>query len=117
MDIGCHIGSMLSTILRLAPRGQHWAFEPTPSKAAWLRAKFPEVEVREMALTEDGVLVARDDELVAGQGLTHGLRLHPETAQSLAAGLVRPQGRWLVPFLLGAACALAAGGVVIALVA
>ena len=50
IDIGCHLGSMLSLILELAPHGRHMAFEPVPSKAAWLRRKFPEVDVRRMAL-------------------------------------------------------------------
>lgn len=52
VDIGCHIGSMLSRIMRLAPRGRHLAFEPLPSKARWLRRKFPEVDVRELALSD-----------------------------------------------------------------
>jgi FkbM family methyltransferase len=50
IDIGCHLGSMLSLILKLSPRGRHMAFEPVPSKAQWLRKKFPEVDVRQMAL-------------------------------------------------------------------
>jgi FkbM family methyltransferase len=40
----------LSLLLRLAPRGRHLAFEPLPQKAAWLRRKFPEVEVHAAAL-------------------------------------------------------------------
>ena len=35
-------------MLKRAPRGSHWAFEPIPAKAEWLRKKFPEVEVREI---------------------------------------------------------------------
>lgn len=52
IDVGCHIGSMLSVILRLAPGGHHMAFEPIAKKARWLRRKFPEVEVRNCALGE-----------------------------------------------------------------
>jgi len=52
IDVGCHIGSMLSVILRLAPGGQHLAFEPIARKARWLRRKFPEVDVRNCALGE-----------------------------------------------------------------
>jgi FkbM family methyltransferase len=51
IDVGCHIGSMLSMFLRLSPKGTHWAFEPVATKATWLRKKFPEVEVREVALS------------------------------------------------------------------
>jgi FkbM family methyltransferase len=52
IDIGCHIGATLSLILKLAPPGKHFAFEPVPQKAAWLQKKFPEVTVKQMALSE-----------------------------------------------------------------
>lgn len=52
VDIGCHIGSTLSQLLKLAPRGHHAAFEPIPTKAEWLRRRFPEVEVFEVALAD-----------------------------------------------------------------
>jgi FkbM family methyltransferase len=50
IDIGCHIGSSLSTMVRYSPRGRHVAFEPLAEKANWLRRKFPEVEVHTLAL-------------------------------------------------------------------
>ncbi len=50
IDVGCHLGSVLNEIVRLAPRGQHIAIEPLGYKAAWLRKKFPSVEVHESAL-------------------------------------------------------------------
>jgi FkbM family methyltransferase len=52
IDVGAHIGSTLSAIVRRSPRGKHLAFEPVPRKAAWLRRKFPEVEVRAVALAD-----------------------------------------------------------------
>ncbi|HEX4353691.1 MAG TPA: FkbM family methyltransferase [Polyangiales bacterium] len=52
IDVGAHLGSQLSLHLRLATRGRHVAFEPVPQKARWLRAKFPEVDVREVALNQ-----------------------------------------------------------------
>lgn len=52
VDVGAHIGSTLSSIIRRAPRGKHIAIEPVPMKAAWLRRKFPEVEVHEIALAD-----------------------------------------------------------------
>lgn len=51
IDIGCHLGSTLSKILKLAPQGHHIAVEPLPHKAHWLKRKFPEVDVRELALS------------------------------------------------------------------
>jgi FkbM family methyltransferase len=51
IDVGAHLGSQLSVMMRLAPLGRHIAFEPVPYKARWLRRKFPEVEVKEMALS------------------------------------------------------------------
>ena len=50
IDVGCHVGSFLSSVLGLAPSGRHMAFEPLPYKAKWLRKKFPEVEVHETSL-------------------------------------------------------------------
>jgi FkbM family methyltransferase len=52
VDIGCHLGSMLSAMMELAPYGHHLAFEPTPRKARWLKQKFPEVDIREVALSD-----------------------------------------------------------------
>jgi FkbM family methyltransferase len=36
--------------MRLAPKGRHIAFEPVPSKAMWLKRKFPEVDIKALAL-------------------------------------------------------------------
>lgn len=52
VDVGAHIGSTLSSLVALAPRGRHLAFEPVARKAAWLRRRFPEVDVRAVALGE-----------------------------------------------------------------
>jgi FkbM family methyltransferase len=57
IDVGCHIGSTLSDMLKLAPRGKHLAFEPVPRKAAWLRRKFPEVTVHEAAVADSNVAI------------------------------------------------------------
>jgi FkbM family methyltransferase len=50
LDIGAHLGSMLSIMTKLSPEGRHIAFEPTPYKAKWLRKKFPELTIQEVAL-------------------------------------------------------------------
>lgn len=52
-DVGAHLGAMLSRMLRHAPHGRHFAFEALPHKAAWLRAKFPQVAVHEVALSRE----------------------------------------------------------------
>jgi len=52
VDIGCHYGSMLSSLCRLAPRGRHIAFEAIPQKVRFLKRKFREVDVRETALSD-----------------------------------------------------------------
>ncbi len=40
IDIGCHRGSMLTEILKIAPDGRHFAFEPLPDMFAHLQADF-----------------------------------------------------------------------------
>jgi FkbM family methyltransferase len=50
VDVGGHLGAILSLFVKHAPRGRHWAFEPNPQQARWLERKFPEVEVRRLAL-------------------------------------------------------------------
>ena len=52
IDIGCHLGSVLSGMQRYAPLGQHMAFEPTPYKFEWLKRKYREIEVRQEALSD-----------------------------------------------------------------
>jgi FkbM family methyltransferase len=53
LDIGAHYGSVLSTILRRSPRGRHVAVEAIPEKAQFLREKFPEVTLHELALSDE----------------------------------------------------------------
>jgi FkbM family methyltransferase len=79
VDIGCHIGSTLSQLLQLAPRGSHTAFEPIPNKAQWLRRRFPEVEVLEVALAEQ----AGEATFYVNTKLTgwSGLQRHGEDAE------------------------------------
>ena len=53
VDVGCHEGAFLREVLRLAPHGEHKAFEPLPHLASNLRAEFPSVEVHEVALSSE----------------------------------------------------------------
>lgn len=50
VDIGAHMGSILKEIVRVAPEGNHYAFEALPHLAAGLADQFPRVNVRAAAL-------------------------------------------------------------------
>jgi FkbM family methyltransferase len=52
IDIGAHRGSVLREIVRVAPLGTHWAYEPLPHLAADLRDVFPTVSIRQAALSD-----------------------------------------------------------------
>lgn len=58
IDVGAHTGAILGEMVRRAPRGQHFAFEPLPCVMAELRARFPAhrfpgVHLYEIALTDE----------------------------------------------------------------
>jgi FkbM family methyltransferase len=52
IDAGCHYGSVLSRFCSLAPQGHHLAVEAVPRKAAFLRRKFPDVDILNLALSD-----------------------------------------------------------------
>jgi len=52
IDVGAHSGAILLDIARVAPQGRHIAYEPLPTFADFLRHSFPQVEVREAALSD-----------------------------------------------------------------
>jgi FkbM family methyltransferase len=52
IDVGSHLGSMIDRMKRLSPKGQHIAVEPIPYKAHWLKKKYPNVEVLQIALND-----------------------------------------------------------------
>lgn len=54
VDVGCHKGEVLEEMLRLAPDGKHFAFEPIPELYQNLRTKFNgHVKVHQLALSDD----------------------------------------------------------------
>jgi FkbM family methyltransferase len=53
LDVGAHEGSVLAELVRLAPDGRHVAWEPLPEFAERLRRAYPDVEVREAALSDE----------------------------------------------------------------
>lgn len=50
VDVGANRGQLLRDAVRIAPRAQHFAFEPIPQLAAELAARFPGVDCRALAL-------------------------------------------------------------------
>lgn len=56
VDVGCHHGVIMDAMLRFAPEGTHFGFEPLPDLFAGLRAKYaavPQVKLFELALSEE----------------------------------------------------------------
>jgi FkbM family methyltransferase len=52
IDIGANEGAVLESIVRIAPRGRHVAFEPIPNLHEDLTNRFPDVDVRRAALSD-----------------------------------------------------------------
>lgn len=52
IDIGCHNGTLLAELLRFAPEGTHYAFEPLPDLCQHLESRFPKAKVFNMAVAE-----------------------------------------------------------------
>jgi FkbM family methyltransferase len=73
IDGGSHIGSVLAKLVRLSPNGSHLAIEPVPFKAAWLRRRYPGVEVHQVAISDEpGTMVFFEDRKRPGYS---GLRM------------------------------------------
>src|SRR5262249_662041 len=53
IDVGAHIGSFLSLLLRYAPYGHHLAIEASPTRGRRLQKKFPKVMVINAALSDE----------------------------------------------------------------
>ena len=52
IDVGSHLGSMIDRMKKLSPKGKHIAVEPIPHKAQWLKQKYPDIEVLQIALSD-----------------------------------------------------------------
>lgn len=52
VDVGAHAGDVLAILRRFAPDGAHYAFEPIPRLADGLRVRFPDVIVRQVAVSD-----------------------------------------------------------------
>ena len=67
VDVGCHIGSFLSLLLKHAPAGKHVAFEASPRKGGWLKTRFPSVDVQVRAVSDtNGVLTFQENDARPG---------------------------------------------------
>lgn len=53
IDVGAHIGSMTHLFRTLAPKGRHVAIEAIPTKAAWLRKRFADIDVKDVAISDE----------------------------------------------------------------
>ncbi len=52
IDVGCYHGAILREILRFAPNGVHYAFEPVPELYQKLASQFPNVKIFNLALSD-----------------------------------------------------------------
>lgn len=52
IDVGANEGAVLDHMIRVAPLGTHMAFEPLGHLANELRRRFPQVDVRDVALSD-----------------------------------------------------------------
>lgn len=76
IDIGCHLGSFLSSVKGIASAGHHVAIEASPTKATWLRRKFPDVRVEQIAIS-DQVGIATFEENIRKPGFSRLRGGHP----------------------------------------
>jgi FkbM family methyltransferase len=69
IDIGAATGEILRFMQVLAPNGKHHAFEPIPFQASELRLRFPDVQVHELALSDEpgevDFFVVKDDPCIS----------------------------------------------------
>jgi FkbM family methyltransferase len=52
IDVGCNQGKILKDMLKFAPNGRHYAFEPIPELYQDLLSKFPNVKISNIALSD-----------------------------------------------------------------
>jgi FkbM family methyltransferase len=51
LDVGANQGLFLGDFLEVAPKGHHIAYEPIPALASALAVRFPDIEIRQRALS------------------------------------------------------------------
>ncbi len=105
LDVGAHRGVFLTHFRRVAPDGHHIAYEPLPDLCAELRVRFPEMDVRQRALSEEeGVTTfVQVHDFPAYSGLKEPTRLDEMTTHTITVETERldnhlPEG-WLPDFV------------------
>lgn len=85
LDVGAHRGVFLTHFRRVAPDGLHIAYEPLPDLCAALRVRFPEMDVRQRALSdEEGeTTFVQVYDAPAYSGLKHPTRLDGMKTQTI----------------------------------
>lgn len=92
IDVGAHSGEVLRSMIKIAPKGRHIAFEPIPYLADFLRSHYPQVSVHQCAVSDhvgiaDFVLV---ENALQYSGLRKRLYDRPDPVfQNLSVHLVR----------------------------
>jgi FkbM family methyltransferase len=85
IDVGAHEGIVTRELVRICPLGQHIAYEPLPECCTHLRREFPEVDVRQAALSNERGEVSF--QFVASNPQLSGLRMRDyprgETVQAI----------------------------------
>jgi FkbM family methyltransferase len=74
LDVGANAGTFLAEIFEVAPLGRHIAYEPLPHLCAQLRRRFPQLDLRQRALSnkegEASFLRVLDPDLVGYSGFS-----------------------------------------------
>jgi FkbM family methyltransferase len=82
VDVGCHVGSFLSLLIKCAPKGKHIAFEASKVKSEWLKRRFPSVEIIQNAVADEvGTGIFEENVKLSGYSR---LRIKGETASGSA---------------------------------
>jgi FkbM family methyltransferase len=105
LDVGAHRGLFLEHFVRLAPLGRHIAYEPLPGLCAKLVQRFPEMDVRQRALSnqngESSFVHVLEQEALSG--LRERNYRRPVTTETITVAVDRlddhlPDG-WLPDFV------------------
>ena len=85
VDVGAHRGELLRHMIRLAPTAQHFAFEPLPHCAEFLRTRYPQVRVVRAAVGDyqgrSSFIHVRNDPGYSGLRIREYNRPDPDLAE------------------------------------
>jgi FkbM family methyltransferase len=83
LDVGAHKGLFLEEIQRVSPMGHHIAYEPLPLLCADLVRRFPEMDIRECALSDENGTSSFIHVLSGHEGLSGLVELsYPPTVET-----------------------------------